>query len=509
MTSGWFDRFLRPIGIAPRHVRLILVIFCVSFIARAGILYPGFAIDDYAVSFGSISATYPTFISQGRFLHAAIVGAIDAIGVNVADVYIAFGALALILQAAFIVSILRFVGVDELAGAWLVGSLIAVHPYATEVLTFRMALPGYCAATLFSIIALEMVIRYPMQLAARLWAVVSLLAMVFTYQVFINYIGVAILFAWIVGEVSSEDRRSVFRERAILLATLGVSAIAVFVSVMWVLSLTGAVSTEARTHLITLEMVPQRLLEIAGSLKRIYWQAEPTLPAWLKIAMWILIGFSVIKIAGHHWRADRKDDQLKRSILLVLPAVMLVPLSLGSIIFFQGWWPVPRAVGHSAVIIGLVFLVGDYCATGSTSPLVGRIQKLGRGLLVFAFVLISNQIFADQHKLNQWDLSAATRLVARMEALPGFKDVKYVHVRGGWWGYPSGIRTAGGNLNMSALWETWSKAELLVAASGYQLRAAKGEREAIGDSYCETASAWPESGSIKVEGDLAIICLKK
>lgn len=509
MLSDLLDRFSQSAGVSHRQAQLILFIFIVSFIARAGILYHGLSIDDYSVSFGSISAAYPTFFSQGRFLHAGIVGAIDAMGVNVADVHIAFGVLALLLQATFVVSILRLVGVDELPGSGLVGAFIALHPYGTEVLTFRMALPGYCAAMLLSIVVLELVIRRPSQLPARLWAFLALLAMLFTYQVFVNYFAVAILFAWIVGELSGNDRQLICKERATLLTALTMGSMGVFMAVMWVLSRSGMVDTEARAHLITLDMVPERLLEMAGSLKRIYWQTEPTMPGWLKMLIWALLGLSVVLIARAYWANGHVGNRLQRSMRLIVPAILLVPLSLGVIVLFQGWWPVPRAVGHSAVIIGLVFLLGDWCAGGPNNRALRRIQGVGRGVILFGFVLISNQIFADQRKLNDWDLMTATRLVDRLEGSPDFRNIKYVHVSGGWWGYPAGLKTAGGNLNMSALWETWSKTELLIAASGYRFQGAKGEREVVGDSYCGTAPKWPEDGSTKVDGDLAIICLQK
>lgn len=509
MISDLLDRFLTRIGISGRHAQLIVLTFAVSLIAKGGVLYHGFSVDDFAVSLDQVAATYPTFLSQGRFLDAAIIGAMDAMGVSVGDVYIAFGLLALFLHSALIVSILRFVGVDEDPGAGVVAALMAIHPYGAEIFTFRMALPIFSAALLFSIVILEAIVRYPSQLPARIWAFLAALAMLFTYQVLANYFAVAILFVWIHGEISAKDRRSTYRERGILLAAVTIIAMAVFISVMRILSLLGVVSAEPRTRLITLDMVPQRLVEVVESLKRIYWEAEPIMPALLKILIWVLIGLCVIRVIRCHLGSSQNEKRIQSSVRLILAMVLLVPLSLGLIVFFQAWWPVPRVVSHVGVIIGLVFLLGDACGGSSWNPLLRRVQELGRGVILIAFVLMCNQIFADQSKLNDWDMMTATRLVGRLEDASGFKNIRYAHISGGWWGYPAGLRTVTGNMNTSALGTAWSKVALLVVASGYRFQPADGKQQLVGERYCDTAPTWPEIGSTTVDGDLAIICLQK
>ena len=80
---------------------------------------------------------------------------------------------------------------------------------------------------------------------------------------------------------------------------------------------------------------------------------------------------------------------------------------------------------------------------------------------------------------------------------------------GGFWGYPAGIRTMQGDMNISALYPAWSKTSVLISTSGYRFEQALGARKAQGEKYCETASPWPAIGSTSVVDDLAIICLQK
>lgn len=508
MISAFLERLYLSVGIGREQARLIFLIFIVSIIARAAVLYPGFSIDDYTISYDDIALSYGTYFSQGRFLHAAIVGAVDAMGVNIADIYIACGILALLLYAAFIVSILRFVGVDNVPGAPLVAAIIAVHPYGTEIFTFRMALPGYCAGMLLSIVVLEAIMRHPSRLSARVLAFSASLAMLFTYQIFVNYFLVAIVFGWAFGEIASRDHRAVNRQRTLVLSAVIVSSIIVQLAVMQILSSLGVVSVEARGHLITLDMVPHRLWEMSVTLGRIYWAAESIMPAWLKALLWLLSGLSFLAIARSQWQGVSNHQWLAKTVGLPLLAVVMIPLSLGVIVVLQVWYPTYRIVAHGAVMMGLVWIIGDYYARPSKDLVLGRIQTIGRGLVLVVFVLMSNQIFADQHKLNVWDLMAASRVVARLEALPEFRNIQYVYVSGAG-EYPVGLRTAGGSLNVSAYAAPWGRAPLLVAASGYRFRRAIDEREVAGDRYCQTAPTWPDSKSIKVDGDLAIVCFAR
>lgn len=355
----------------------------------------------------------------------------DAIGVSVADAYVAFGVFALFLLAAFIVSMLRFVGADEIPTAGMVGALIAVHPYGVEIFTFRMALPIYGAALLFGIVVLEAIVRFPSRWSARALAFASALAMLFTYQVFANYFAVAVLFGWIFGEISPRDQQSVYRARSILLAAVSLGAIVVFFLVMRVFSLLEVGYTDARVGLITLDRVPQRLLEAVGTLKMVYWQTEPIMPAWLKVLTWLLVGLSIIVTFRYKWRGRQGQNRLPVFIVLTIGMVLLVPLSLGLIILLDVWWPTTRVIAHFAAIMGLVLIIGDYCVDRSKSPLYLHIQGFGRGVMLFGFVLIGNQIFADQSKLNDWDMLTATRLVGRLESSPDFKNIKAVYIGGG------------------------------------------------------------------------------
>lgn len=505
-------------GVSRQHVQLVLVLFVVALVAKGGVLVRGEAIDDYVYASGLGAGGLNAYFGQGRFLQGLIVGAIDSIGVNLSDLYLVFGLLALILQAIVVVAMLRFVGLADVPGVGLVGALMVAQPYSTEILTFRVALPAYCVMLVLLVLTLEFVARSPTRWSTRTLAFALTLAAFFTYQTILNYLLLAVVFSWIASEMpvtrlldsaSQGNHRHCYRQRtlALLLATIG--ALIAFTLVLWIAeSLKWVVVSDERARLIPLDAVPARIGEVVSTLRTMYWSGEPIFPKWLKLVWAALLVLSILTICKALIKDMRGKNRFWTSVALILTLVMLAPLSIGMIIPFKAWWPVPRVIAHSAIIVGLLFAMADQYATGSVFDRWNRrVQTAGRGILLVAFMIIDNQIFADQQRVNEWDRMLANRLIARLEALPEFPAVKFVHISGGSWGYPAPIRTVQGDMNISAMGAPWSKITMLAAASGYRLVQAKDARMLKGEGYCKSATPWPATDSIAIDGDLAIICL--
>jgi hypothetical protein len=166
-------------------------------------------------------------------------------------------------------------------------------------------------------------------------------------------------------------------------------------------------------------------------------------------------------------------------------------------------------VAHVAVIIGFIFVTADLCYSSANKGALNVIVVSLRVLLVSAFVLINNQIFADQLRLNNWDRSLANRVVARLEEKSEFQNIKYLHISGGQWRFPAGLKSTIGDLNISAMLPNYSKLHLITDASGYKFEPATTSRFEIGEGYCKGRTPWPHTDSIAVIDDVGIVCLKK
>jgi hypothetical protein len=508
-----FTFFNKRFDIGQPYIRLLLIIFVAAVLAKGAVVFRGYAIDDYMFSSGIRSGELGNFFSQGRYITFAIVWLFDSIGANINDMYFSLGIVTLFLQAAFVVSILRFVGMESLPSAGLVGAIMIAHPYLTETLTFRMDLPVNSVALLFSIIALEMATRSPATWRTRAFSLLATFAMLLTYQSYLNYFAVAIIFAFIFGQVlhnrndQSLATDNIYRERAITLTIISSISTIAFVLIIWLTKVLGLTTLTARANFIAFDMIPERIKQIKSYLVYIYFVPEHVFHGWLKTLVALMLALSVVIIFRHLLSDKRKENYISNAFFIFLALLLLLPASLGVIIPFEDWYPVPRVIAHVAIIIGLIFLVADSCMQDSGSRFLKSTIFLFRIIVLVGFILLSNQILTDQQRINQWDKMMANRIISRLEMHPNFSNVKFVHINGGSSGFPAKLRTMQGDMNVSAFSPAWSKVPLLTEVSGYRLEKAKGSRAAIGKAYCEARQPWPHAESITIDNDLAIICL--
>jgi hypothetical protein len=347
-------------------IRLILIIFGVALLARGAVIFRGFSIDDYAFNHILSHDDFTVFFSQGRYIMAAIVWIVESIGANINELYFPLGIATLFLQAVLVVSILRFVGMEDSPAADLVGAIIVAHPYLTEIVTFRMVLPGYCVALIFSILTLEMVSCTPANWRTRVFALISTFGMLLTYQVFLNYFAIAIIFAFFFGEgvkyrtTQLIEPNNIYRQRAISLAVICFISSLAFILITRLAKFLNLVDVTGRANFIRLSDVSERLMQISSSLVKIYWMSEPVFPGWLKILFSLMIALSLVIIFGYLFSQGKIDRKKYMQIFFAFLAIlMLVPVSLGVILVFKDWWPVPRVVAHVSIAVGLTFLLAD------------------------------------------------------------------------------------------------------------------------------------------------------
>jgi hypothetical protein len=425
------------------------------------------------------------------------------------DMYFSFGIVALFLYSVFVASILRFVGVGNSQTAGLVGAIIIAHPYLTEIFTFRMALFNLSIALIFSIIVLESLIKNSTSMYARALALLATIAMLFTYQVFLNYFAVAIIFAFIYGQIIKNRDDNNFYNKAIVLTVISSISTVIFLTIMWLAKVIGLAQSTGRAGTIAFDEIPKRIEQISTAFKNIYWNGEPIYSFGLKTVVFLLLVVSILIILWHLVTIKNRESLIKKVFFVFVAFLLLIPVSLGVIIAFKDWWPVPRVIAHVAIITGLIFLLADVCIQDLNNRYLPLILFVLRSIVLIGFVLTSNQILTDQQRINEWDKLMANRIVSRLEMLPSFANIKFIHVNGGTWGYPAKLGTIQGDMNISALSVPFSKAVLFSEISGYDFKSATGAKASIGEAYCADKHFWPHSESITINDDLAIICLKK
>lgn len=498
-----------------RHLKLLLIVFGVALIAKAGVLSRGFAVDDYSFGQGFTQEDVTLFMTQGRFLLGVIDWVINSLNVNINDIYVSLGFFAIFLQAAVVVAMLRFVGAADSPWAALVGSLIVVHPYLAELLTFRMVLPGYCIAAIFSIVALEAVALPSNGYRAWIVALTATVGMLFVYQGFLNYFAVAIVFAYLFGvlqkklELQHKSGKTDLALRAFTLTCVCTFSAFLFLLILSVSKKIGLIQPTGRANFIEWREIPFRLEQIRDLLLKVYWGTEAVSPSWLKIIIAIMVSAALSALIPGFAKGLQRSRFSKKTFGVVFAVALLIPVTVGVILPFKDWWPVPRVLPQVPLILGLLLLLAYPACRERYGKLPIRVLAASIGSVILAFIFINNQIFADQQRLNSWDKMEANRIIARFELQPNFLKIDAIYVGGGSWRHGGKLNTIQGDMNISAFSPDYSKVPLLVEVSGYNFKKASGNQISVGENYCATALPWPDALSVAIIDNLAIVCLKK
>ncbi|MDF3842311.1 glucosyltransferase domain-containing protein [Pseudomonas citronellolis] len=494
-------------------MRLFALIFFFSIIAKGAAAFRGVSIDDYPFSLGVSDKQLELFLTQGRFLGWLTAYVIDAIGVNLNDTYFASALLVIALQAALVVSVMRFVGYSSLISAGIIGGLISLYPYSAELLTFKVILPIYALALVFTIIAIESAREGSKGFGVKVVAMLSIAAALMTYQASLNYLLVAAYGCLLMSvifkrkDTESELEYHAMRSRGwwlLLFSFLGAALFLATLSLVKHLGLVGDVT--ARAKFIGINQLSKRVEEVSSALYIIFLKSEPIFPIGLKAVFMIITLTAILLVLANLLRGFRNYWNLVFGLFLL----SLIPLlSIGIIIPFNDWWPVPRVLAHVSLLFGLLFLAAEKTISQGACNLIGRFFMVGGSLILLGFVFINNQVFADQQKIAQWDRFKVNRIVGRLEGMPDFKDIERLYVNGGGWGYPIGLRTLQGDMNISAFSAEWSKVPLVLESTGYNFGRPSATDIKIGTELCAERSPWPDKDSVFVRGELAVVCLER
>ena len=193
-------------------------------------------------------------------------------------------------------------------------------------------------------------------------------------------------------------------------------------------------------------------------------------------------------------------------------ASFVAPFGVMSFVVW-GSYP-PRGVMFLAVFWSGVFTLVWFLF--EKTPIFRRSLIAAAGILVVAYSLFLSQLTYDIFRLAQYDRALAQRLVADLERLPNFRDVRRVYIapRNFTPDYQWSLAGVRNGFFASAYFWPHSAVNILNGVSGYRFEMVPGyDRVHLSPQWNLDAKAagqpvWPEPGSIVVEGDIAIVRLK-
>lgn len=493
------------------YIFCIFVIF--SFLSKGGVFFGGMGVDDYAMATANDPARTHLMFEQGRWLQALLTQTLTYCNVGSASQTISFGFLSIFLLATLVFSILRFLDLLDRPYAAIVGAFIIAQPYGVEIYTYKVTLPTVSLALLLTAGALEFLSSNMKRIHKILLSSACILGMLLLYQVYFNYLAVTFIYAVFLAAIVPEENSkpntlySRYKQPADLLAAM-LLALFLFGVAMKTAVMTKLVSGMVdRAQFINFGMLPKRAHEAALEIGKIYLDSEPIMPVWLKVIALAIGAFSATVFL---FRKSKQRFGFKgRAIILAALLAALLVLSIGLILPFKSWWPVPRVLSQVGLIVGLFFLTVTAEVWGSTWKIVRLLFVLSIIASTLAFLAIDNQIFSDQITLNKWDQSAVTAMYWDMLRQPGSDNIERVYINTGSWRRALMLPTTDGDMNISAFGVQWAHTALLNYSVGSNYSPPDISDSLRGSTYCKSAPHWPQLGSIKVIGRLGIICILK
>jgi hypothetical protein len=490
---------------------LFAISLAVSFLSKGQSLLGGLAIDDYRYVSGFSKEALTLTLSQGRFFSWIIYSLVDNLQIGPANAYFAATIFVLILQSALVVTVIRFISYTNIFYAGTVACLMTAHPYSAEILTFKVSAIGNAFALVAVITAIETTRSINRKRTTWFAPIIATTIALSTYQVMINVLLAATFGAMLMDQLINSGQHehdgettSTWRLSRKLLTVSFVGSMFSLL-IMFIPKWTNQIGElTGRSQVISSNQVFERIGEVWKTFTHMLYKQEPIFPVLPKILLLMLLVLSLCLIYKQLIFGAHK----LKSLVSFSGLIVLLPLlSLGVIIPFGDWWPVPRVLSHNSFLLGSFILVAEMPILRLSKSGFKRLFLTVGVVVAVMFVLISNQVFSDQLRVNRWDTAKAQRITSRLEELPEFTSVRRLHIDGGYWRYPLGPSSIQGDMNVSALFANWSKIGLINEATGYSFESSTPEEAALASDLCVDTKHWPDPGSVFIRGELGVVCL--
>jgi len=477
------------------------ILFCAALLgfvlSKGQALVPGLGLDDYSALHLDRNPMF--YLWQGRFTQALIQIAMSKLGL--VPTSISFPVVILFFLAAAGAISLGILYVARERGNTLVlasiAALMASHPYLGEYFIFRESLitQGFAFALMAFVFVLAksgepgVSLRRPGRLGV---AIVAMVLLAGAQQTAFLVLGFFIISRIVVDYLDSRAARDAIQpgaSRSMLFIYL--AAVLAYVLVYVAIKKTTDVPLDARSSLIALADVPERLRQVAELAANLLLHAEPVIAAGTKLFLaCIMVGFFVLAAV------------IRPKAALVSTALFGV-MFVGSILLVSisgVWWPVPRAVYGFGFAFALLLLLLHLYSRASTA----RYQTAVVSLAVVALSFHNSAYLYDQIRLNRWDAWVAGTIAQQLIAT-GVTDGQRVVLVGAGWGHPVGLRTVQGDLNVSALIKPWTANDLFMETTGR-----KWQIDSVAESpNCNGLDKWPSASAIKRADDAIYVCMEQ
>ncbi|MBU1118709.1 glucosyltransferase domain-containing protein [Patescibacteria group bacterium] len=475
--------------------KYFLYAFLASLLARGVVLFNlSYAIDDYSYMFTHITLDR-NCISFGRWGLGIVNDFFFYLGIEGPYAFPFVAILSFLTLAYVSVLICRMWDVKGFWACILVSLFFILHPYQSEIYTFRIASISFFVALLFAFTSF-----YLAGVLKRRLLFLPIMLFVFSlsvYQIVLNYVFVVYFFSLIVfllfKQNERRNRESLFSQFILLIG----GTFVYFIVNKLILYLTQ-IETPKRAEFVTFDQIPDRVKEISLLVFGMFYQAESILPFLTKI---LLLLFLLLFIFSVSIFLLKKKLYLKLALFIFV--FILAYFSTIGVNMMNGvWWPAPRVLASVGIFWGGILAI----TYKLKMKLILKISLTLSIVVLFSFVGVNNKVFVDQIRINKFDFSSAIRITSLLEKQPNFSPSMPLYIDGRIQ-YTYLPVTMMYDMNVSALLQPWSKVSLLNESVGYSFLQPNPMQVDIGRKACEDAAKWPSEKSVFVVEGVGVVCL--
>jgi glucosyltransferase GtrII-like protein len=478
-------------------------VLLLDLVARGQALFaPMASIDSYDVARRSFGGEIAYCLGDGRFVRAALWWAQQQLGFLPLESMSASLCLAIPL---FIVSGFLFAAaiLDDLeAGEAVVfAALFTLHPFATEYFYYGEVAFATVLAVFFASVAVWSAFRAPPSLVSRCVAVGAVLLALGDYQITIGHIaagGLLVLAARLArGDKAQGAELLAFARSAGVLA-LGVILYLLCLVATRFLFPAAAAGRAFPGH------VPDfaaKLDAVGGAIGFALWPPNGIVAPAVSLLTLLALALCLAALV----RSALAARGLLQALAVALAVGAAILCAACAALIGDVVWLVPRLLSPIALCVAGLAAIGFRRLAGQVR--LGLAAAVA--IVLLGYLGADASILFDQRRVNLWDDQEANRMIARLEADPGFGKATSLAIVGRKPTRPLALSTMSGDMNSSAFGSPWSKLGLVEQATGYRFLAPTDEEWQAAIDYCAGRAAWPTPGSAAVKDELAIVCLPR
>lgn len=483
--------------------KAFLIALCLLVVANGYTLFAyGYSTDTTVELFNPNPITLDFFIRQGRYARGAIWLLISKIGIIDPVAQTLYAACAMLMLAFAGILVCRMWRITGPMLMVVVIGFLTLHPYQTEIFTFRESVFYIALAYLLGFLALYLADRKP---GPFLVGTALLILALGIYQLILNYLGMAMLFMLVLStggqRTFKEELASIrFKPRLLMM----ICAVIGFEFIFHLSLHLYHVTQFDRSQWLPMSAVSERFGQLKLLYKKMFFADELIMPRLDKDLLLILL-VAYFGVATFRLRLDA--IQLKTNYLaipfFILPLAALMIIGISTPLYT--WWPEPRVLSA----IGLFWAGVIAYASSSQSRPGNNIILAIAAIVMFSFIGVNNHILADQLRQNLRDRLTANRVISRFENMPGFQGMRKLAIVNPKWDYATPMTTTDMDLNMSSLSGNDLPVSTIKDVSGYNFTSLSMADAKFAENYCHKAPSWPAQASITIIQDIGIACLSK